>query len=123
MPRLQIKLRWLMVVVALVALAVGGLREHARLKALAEEYYRRAIFFARRGEPYRRNLALTHAEWEAQVLAVQQASEGAWFKTGAGPSPERCRRLWPYYQSLRQTYGRAARYPCLPVEPDPPEPE
>jgi hypothetical protein len=42
-----------MVVVALVALAVGGLREHARLKRLSEKHCRRAIFFARRGEPYR----------------------------------------------------------------------
>ena len=53
MSPLQIKLRWLMVVVALVALTVGGLREHARLKRLSEEHCRRAIFFARRGEPYR----------------------------------------------------------------------
>jgi len=98
-----------MVVVALVALAVRGRREHARLKPLSEEYYRRALFFARRGEPYRRNLALTHAEWEARVLAIRQANEGAWFKTGAGPSPERCCRLCPYYKSLRQKNGRAAR--------------
>lgn len=122
MPRLRFKIRWLMVVVALVALAAGGFREHARLKQLSEWYNRRALFFARRGGHYRLNLALTHADWEAKVSEIRKANEGEWFKTGAGPSPEDCRRLWPYYQSLRLKYEHASRYPWLPVEPDPPEP-
>jgi hypothetical protein len=32
-------------------------------------------------------------------------------------------RLIVYYQSLASKYQHAARYPWLPVEPDPPEPK
>jgi hypothetical protein len=118
----RFRLRTLMVAVAVIALAVGSLRGHARLKRHSEWYSGRAVFFARRGLPYRRNLALTPAEWEAKVIEYRRANEGAWFKMGAGPSPAECRRLLPYYESLRRKYERAARYPWLPVGADPPEP-
>ena len=106
-PRFTV--RRLMAAVACVALAAGGLREGARLKRLSEEYNRRAIGIARRGELCRRNLALTQADWEAKDLARRQANEGSWYKWGAGPSPERCRKLAPYFATLRQKYERAAR--------------
>jgi hypothetical protein len=112
-----------MAVVAFVALAVGGFQEFKRLGQLSENYSRRAIMFARRATPYQRNMGRTHAEWEAKAAVIRKQNEGAWMKFSVGPSPERSRKLWPYFHSLRQKYERAARYPWLPVEPDPPEPE
>ena len=38
-------------------------------------------------------------------------------------SRERWHRLVSWYAEGRARYERAARYPCLPVAPDPPEPE
>jgi hypothetical protein len=35
----------------------------------------------------------------------------------------RCRPLQDYYRDLANKYARAARYPWLRVEPDPPEPK
>jgi hypothetical protein len=35
----------------------------------------------------------------------------------------RCARISAHYTRLKLKYERAARYPWLPVEPDPPEPE
>jgi hypothetical protein len=36
---------------------------------------------------------------------------------------ERLPRLRPYYAAMRKKYEFAERYPWLPVEPGPPEPE
>jgi hypothetical protein len=41
----------------------------------------------------------------------------------ASDSADRSRRLAARYAAERLRYERAARYPWLPVEPDPPEPE
>jgi len=112
-----------MVVVACVALAAGGVQEFKRLRRLSEMYRVRALIIARRAAPFQRNKNLTHAQWEAKAVAFRKQNDGARMKFFAGPPPENCRKLVPYYQSLRRKYERAARYPWLPVEPDPPEPE
>ncbi len=55
------------------------------------------------------------------ALFQQRASQEA-FLLGSQrhPLPE---RKVPHHESLRRKYERAAGYPRLPVEPDPPEPQ
>jgi hypothetical protein len=42
---------------------------------------------------------------------------------GAGNENEKLRRFMDRYDTLKRKYEHAARYPWLPVEPDPPEPD
>lgn len=62
--------------------------------------------------------------WEA-IRAYEADPRGVSLR---GPEPievfvHRSRRLAGYHATLRRKYERAARYPWLPIEPDPPEPE
>jgi hypothetical protein len=121
----RFSVRGLMVAVAVVALLMGGLLEYARLKRLGREYAGRAIGARRAMEPARRSLGWSHERWLAECRRfdqIEQAS-GGWYKFGRPPSPERAKRLVAYWQPVVAKYERAARYPWLPVEPDPPRPE
>ncbi len=83
-PRLT--LRWLMLLIAVVAIGVWVWR----MMKLQEGYWH-----------------------EAQRHAILAASSEA----------KKEDRLTDYHTHLKLKYERAARYPWLPLEPDPPEPE
>jgi hypothetical protein len=86
--------RRLMVLVAVAGLAMG----------VALELRRRSEFFQR--------IAQAHAE---------RAVENLWGILG--PDADSASRKYVYHNGLSQKYKRAARYPWLPVPPDPPPPE
>lgn len=127
----RFSVRGLMVAVAVVALLLGGSLEYARLKRLGREYAGRAIGARRAMEPARKSLGWSHERWLAECRRLDQMEQasGGWFKSGGSynlprpPSPERANRLVAYWQPVVAKYERAARYPWLPVEPDPPRPE
>jgi hypothetical protein len=101
--------RW-MVAVAVVALSVAG-----------EQMRRRAVRY--------RGLAERHAKIElvcrrtAARLPLMKPSDYGAFCGGMARNIRRSPRLAAYQADLRRKYEHAARYPWLPVEPDPPEPE
>ncbi len=59
---------------------------------------------------------------------ARTAGAALWFARASDPDrPERAapryKQRAEFYSRLREKYDRAARYPWLPVAPDPPEPE
>ena len=108
-PRVRFTVRTLMVLVAVVAIILGGMI----LRQRAASYRQRAAQFG----------------WVATGLRQSAASGNAAFlhptPTGPGtPMTQAMSLRWAeYYAGLRAKYEHAALYPWLPVEPDPPEPE
>jgi hypothetical protein len=106
--------RW-MVAVAVVAILFDGVMELPRLWSLRQQY----LGFAEK-----------YGYWEAKLNgALGLRQEITYYSLrlprGPEPSPGRLARMKAeasYYARLRAKYERAARYPWLPVEPDPPEP-
>lgn len=117
MPRLRI--RTVMIVVAIVAPVLAAGIEVRRLYGLARYYRQRAVAaavlrneYARRVKWKRGVIASREPGWEFEqerkfLLTVIQKEDG--------------RRR--YYSTLSSRYDHAARYPWLPIEPDPPAPD
>lgn len=125
LTRFQVSIRWMMAAVAVAALVIGGSLEYARLGSLGREYVGRAIN-ARRALNYAsRSAGWTEETWRAEVRRIdemERASDG-WFKIGRPTHPARARRQVAYWGPIVAKYERAARFPWLAVEPDPPRPE
>jgi hypothetical protein len=100
-PMRRISIRMLMVLVAIAGLAMAGaimVRRSTEFRALAEE------------------------QADAEMMSMSYADDAR----GEGGDSQRVARgeqMAAYHRELRAKYERAARYPWLPVEPDPPEPE
>ncbi len=113
LPRMTTR-RWMAAIAALACL-LGGAIEGPRL-------------WIRRGEFL--GLAEKYGYWEARyewLLEVRQdlSHYATWQPRGPEPSPERLARmkeLASYYSSMRAKYEHAARFPWLPVAPDPARP-
>jgi hypothetical protein len=107
MPRVRFTVRRLMIAVAVAALLLGG----------DVLWRKRAGYLAR---------ANVEAASEMQSRALIKVYESA-IETSAAPSVADGYRHWvevhreeaDYHGRLRRKYERAARYPWLPVEPDP----
>lgn len=99
MPRFRI--RMMMVLIAIAALLLTGLARRSMFQGIAE-YHR------------------VHAGVEASAseivsIVMLEHADGA-IEFDSWP-----RHRW--HKDLQKKYERAARYPWLPVEPDPPEPK
>ena len=112
LPRMTTR-RW-MVVVAVIGLLVGG---GVRLK-------RRRDYFL--------SLARSHAQKMPSSTAEGKALRSRFGSTSRMSGEEilllsrdfdRLRNRADHHAALRRKYERAARYPWMSVEPDPPEPE
>ncbi len=149
-PHVRFTVRRMMVAVALLALLLwGGLVEIPRLRGLARDYRARAARHAatqKRFLKFFRDRDLCRVYWSALAvdrqaeaeaalcpevpdgpadavetwaeLATQARDQAAWHARSIaqeGPKSE-------YFARMRWKYERAARYPWLPVAPDPPEP-
>jgi hypothetical protein len=117
LPRVRFTVRRLMIVVAVVAIAVWlpiVLTRRAKYHRLAREFDARATV-ARSLGPYGRLHAGSVAIRDDTVYVFQQEAGGAPFVCVGAHSD--------YYDAMKTKYERAARYPFLPVAPDPPEPE
>ena len=112
-PRVRFTGRGLMVAVAVVGLAAG-----------AEVMRRRGADFRRRASSYSELAADLH---EVAASEAQSALSGVYVsRTADGAIIPATRDLLTgragHYAALARKYERAARYPWLHVEPDPPEP-
>jgi hypothetical protein len=124
LPRVRFTIRRIMIVVASVALLMGGLR----LLWLRSAY---------------RKAALAHAAYENLARTLQRMVENEGkdereleiaFGMKVEPEPEPVkatraadarvnRKTAEYHAALRQKYERAAARPWAPIAPDPPPPE
>jgi hypothetical protein len=77
-----------------------------------------AVMVRRSGEF--REMAEQQAEYEAGSLAYADDARG---ERGDPQRVVRGEQMAAYHRALKAKYARLARYPWLPVEPDPPEPD
>jgi hypothetical protein len=96
LPRMTTR-RW-MVAVAVVAMLMGEADIAQRLRRRRDEF-------------------VSRAQWHGEIVATWNA------RWRPAPPGAATLRLMDYHGSLARKYERAARYPWLPVEPDPREPE
>jgi hypothetical protein len=101
--RLWFTVRRLMLVVALAAVSVWGVK----MWRVSREY-------ARRAQSYK------DSEWLEKGILVHRVAQGELAGYHALLSQHKQRAA--YYAAQARKYERAARYPWLPVEPDPPAP-
>jgi hypothetical protein len=80
---------------------------------------------ARRERQARLGATISHEEWFSRCREIDEAERrwGGWMKMGRPLSPEKSRKLIPYFEALRLNYERAARFPWLPLAPGPSRPE
>jgi hypothetical protein len=105
----------MMIAVAIVAVVCAGSIELPRLWALRQQYL---------------GLAEKYGYWETRISgSIGLRQEITYTSTnqplGPEPSPARLAKMKvqaAHYARQRAKYERAARYPWLPVAPDPPEP-
>jgi hypothetical protein len=113
LPRVRFTVRWLMVAVAIVALAFPLFR--------MARFYRMHL-----------HAALSHREWEK--FHALELKNVALTEYAPSVSPQRRREMTEqsisrarnrqrYHAELKRKYERAATHPWDPVEPDPPMPE
>jgi hypothetical protein len=108
LPRMTTR-RW-MIYVVVVALSVAG-----------EQMRRRAVQYRRQAERHAKiELACRQA---AARLPLMKPSDFRFYCGTMVRDLLRTPRLAAYHADLRCKYEYAARYPWLPVEPDPPPPE
>ncbi len=110
LPRVRFTVRRMMVAVAILAIGFAALALGIR-----SEDYREKAEYAAIWETY-----------NAELADNMERHREAWAHIGDVPVEIRiakCGRLRDYYRDYKQKYRRLARYPWLPVAPDPPEPE
>ena len=145
LPRVRLTVRWLMVAIAITALALGGIMMGRK----RGEYLQRARVFGMIEEEARALVEELHSEKEsAEILARFERQAIEEHRTEPDPflrppipladlHPEKyeaqakeairetvsAQRMIEYASAMRRKYERAARYPWLPVAPDPPPPD
>jgi hypothetical protein len=113
-PRVRFTVRRMIVAVAVIALAFWMVR----LWAARQLYLQKAAKHA----GFRANVLRSPnsiAYWESR-WTDQREGKPARYPWPAGPPFVPA--LAKYHDAMRMKYERAARYPWLPIEPDPPEP-
>jgi hypothetical protein len=124
--------RW-MVAVVIIGLMLGGVRlkhRQSRLLSRAQYHEQRAAFLPKLESRAR----IICAEYPAQIAGLEKLRRYGGpvrfrlehFKVQLDRSREDLVRLpkkIAYHAAMAHKYEHAARYPWLPVEPDPPEPE
>ncbi len=114
MPRPRFTIRWMMVLVAVAALALSVAATRRRMANLSLAYLDRAREYAIKAE-----------------LASLNAVESEYYaQHGRTPDPKYARscisyrRLSEFHHTMKRKYQRAASRPWLPIAPDPaPPPE
>jgi hypothetical protein len=135
LPRVRFTIQRLMIAVAIAGLilgiAIGGvrlLRRHGQFQGLAEMHAKIAGIWREEEQSWSRVVALCE-------VMMRGEGDGGFF--GFGPRKDSYRAKAVHYRAavakavlkvsyrdaMRSKYQRAARYPWLSVEPDPPEPE
>jgi hypothetical protein len=142
-PRVRFTVRWLMVAVAVAAVLFAGVIavQTPRWRRLSRAFASRAnlllwkekvsrsqvVWFEAEASSSRERateIRLMGAEMYDDARAFQEPARG--FEENASRSDRVARKEQgraAYFAALARKYHRAARYPFLPVPPDPPEPE
>jgi hypothetical protein len=141
-PRFTV--RWLMVAVAIMAVVIAGQRmwrHRSKCIALAAKAGNREQNFRSRGLDIARDPSMANSKTVSAILPdgngivefrVVGRVRRAFYPQGATQPADAetveklakwCRDVADRSGELRRKYERAARYPWLPVAPDPPEPE
>ena len=124
LPRVRFTVRRMMIVVALVAVLLGGASAVDRLTRRQAAFARRAVAWETRREIYDGGV------WELRC-GRYAGDESILGKSGSytPPTPEtravliaRFHALTTYCDAMKRKYERAAARPWYPVEPDPPRP-
>jgi hypothetical protein len=116
LPRVRFTLRRLLIMIALLAVLMAAGLEAARWSRLAQAYRQYAV-----GHAAFRDLSLGEAEeYRSAYEHVNPADVRS--RTELLESEAGERRLARHYDALDAKYRRAARFPWLPVEADPPQP-
>ena len=122
-PRVRFTIRLLMIVVAVVGvfLTVARLVYFWRhYEVIAAMHASKEATYVRQAQGYERR-----HDWCAQqaTIANLQSESIRWGRlaSSSGATAHYLRQLAADESRLKRTYERAARYPWLPVEPDPPE--
>jgi hypothetical protein len=133
MRRVRFTVRLMMVVVAVTGIALGTLVITSRRRATFSDrarHHAEEIFAAEEEIP-------PDPAWEDHWMSDnpdERPPAGSFHPPGWYPPSDadppwfrswrmsQARRI-AYHESMMEKYARAARYPWLPVEPDPPEPE
>jgi hypothetical protein len=141
LPRLQFTVRRMMIVVAIAAVALGAndlRRRKVRYDALRSTHEWRGRSSMSLAELHASTVADNEREVERLRAAVRSRHEAPLREAelvaqiisniGGAAAIERaaerqCRSRARFHELLRKKYERAARYPWLIVEPDPPEPD
>jgi hypothetical protein len=141
LPRFQFTVRRIMIVVAIAAVALGAndlRRRNNRYDALrsthewggrssislAELHASTAAANEREVERLRATDRSGHDGQRLEAEAAIQITSNIEAAAGIERAAERqCRARARFHELLRKKYERAARYPWLTVEPDPPEPD
>ncbi len=113
---MQIRLRTMMLFVALTGFLLGGTVQALRLKRLSDDYRRRALLFAR----------LEAIDAQIESIFKRGRSESDLFRSLFGEEflrrEERAASMRAYNARMKAKYQNAARHPWVPLPPDPPEP-
>src|SRR5271170_1064681 len=123
MLKVRFTVRWMMVAVAIVALIIGCQLQYTRLQRLSEQYEGRVINAKRLVAQARLTASFSHEDWLSHCREIDRMNrKHPPFQIARGYPPELSKELIAYGESIRLKYERAARYPWLPVRPDPPRP-
>ena len=150
LPRVRLRLWWLMVLIGAIAVFLGTWIEVPRLRELSRIYRSRANHYAeleRRAFSEQQKQHECLAFWSA--LAAEREQPGGARASSGDPDggavhvesrADRIARTWEQaawhareaalwesqasqYARMRRKWQRVAAFPWLPVEPDPPNPE
>lgn len=117
-PRFRLTLRWMMLAVAIigVAIRVFGPTIVAR--------YQHAVLYARIHTHLQREMIKAAASYDAETLELKTMglTRSTDSEMIANSAFARAVRLANYHAALKRKHMRSARYPWLSVEPDPPRP-
>jgi hypothetical protein len=121
--------RW-MIAVAVAGIGLAARIQMARWGQLREQYQDQAETYAEIALHFRQFADRTRDEWLSDCRRVDElnALRVRGLRKSIGellypPGPDEGRKTVAHFERLRQVYERAARYPWLPVEPDPPQTE
>lgn len=150
LPRLRIKLWWLMLAVAVAGVSIGSWVAVTRFRTLRERYRRMVEGHTKLASIFRENqkqdedLAAKYGRWagiDREMAERRRGRPRPWYdfsdpaaeRKQAEEYEERVREyrasaahhslLAEHHERLRRKYESAADHPWLSVGPDPPEPE
>jgi hypothetical protein len=115
LPRFRI--RTLILAVAVAAVVVAGKIEVPRLRQLRDSYVAKATYHSQLATVHRSRVRSLD-----QQLATNVAMQTETWRVGTKRLRDGFARLAAYDGSLAAKYERAASYPWITLEPDPPRP-